>query len=67
MVKSTKHMVINKENAGIMKNIRRPSIKIKFFLKILAPWKNPKQDKRRNPGECKIHDKAQQIYEDVLE
>jgi hypothetical protein len=35
-------MVINKENAGIMvKNIRRPSIKIKFFLKILAPWKNP--------------------------
>jgi len=32
-----------------------------------VPWKNPKQDKRRNPGECKIHDKAQQIYEDVLE
>jgi len=29
----------------------------------LAPWKNPKQDKRRNPGECK----AQQIYENVLE
>ena len=45
MVKSTKHMVINKENAGItVKNIRRPSIKTKF-LKILAPWKNPKQEK----------------------
>ena len=39
-------MVINKENAGIMvKNIRRPSIKIKKILKIFVQWKNPKQEK----------------------